>query len=63
VLAGHGAAFGSGEMQHVTLFGEHLCTSVFNAGSASIAAFHRARVLLPGVREKLSAAVEALAQA
>jgi len=61
VIKGESAVLG--EVQHLTLYGEHRCTSVFGSGAASVAVFHRTSVLLPGVREKLAAAVQALGRA
>jgi hypothetical protein len=50
-------------IQHVTLFTADGCISIFARGNAVLCALHRTRAFLPGVCEKLSAAVEALSEA
>jgi hypothetical protein len=52
-----------GSIQHLTVFAEQHCVSVFARGQALVLAVHRTRSFMPGVREKLAQAVEALAQA
>jgi hypothetical protein len=52
-----------GSIQHLTVFAEQHCVSVFARGQALALAVHRTRSFMPGVREKLAQAVEALAQA
>jgi hypothetical protein len=49
--------------QHLTVFTEHGCVSVFAREQATLCAVHPTRAFLPGVRERLAAAVAALAQA
>ena len=51
------------EGEHITIFAEHGSASVFTRGVARLAILHRARVFLPGVREKIVATAEALAEA
>ena len=56
-------ALAGGDTQHLTLFADPACISLFARGEARLAVLHRARVFLPGVGEKLHAAIEALARA
>lgn len=63
LLDAHSGALAASELQHTTLFARQFCLSVFSAGRCQLGVIHRARVFLPGVREKLTAAVEALAEA
>ena len=62
-LADRAENFGSGEVQHLTLHAEHYSLSLFTRGEACACAVHRARIFLPGVREKFAAVAEELARA
>ncbi len=57
-LAGREKRLGAGPIQHLTLFADDGCVTIFSKGSAHVAVFHRPRVFMPGVREKLSAVLE-----
>jgi len=50
-------------VQHVTVFTAQGCMSVFARGNAVICSLHRTRAFLPGVCDRITAAVEALEQA
>jgi hypothetical protein len=52
----------AGEVQHLTLHGERFSLSLFTRGAACVGAVHRARIFLPGVREKFAAVAEELAR-
>ena len=62
-LADRAETFGSGEVQHLTLHAERFSLSLFTRGEACACAIHRARIFLPGVREKFAAVAEELARA
>jgi hypothetical protein len=49
--------------EHISIFGEHGSISIFARGEARLAILHRARVFLPGIREKLAAVTGTLANA
>jgi len=49
--------------EHISISGETGTISVFACGEARLAVVHRARVFLPGVREKLIATADALSRA
>jgi hypothetical protein len=51
------------DAQHLTVFTDHGCVSVFARGEATLCAIHATRAFLPGVREKLAAAAATLAKA
>ena len=62
-LSDHAETFNAGQMQHLTLHAEHYSLSLFTRGEACVCAVHRARIFLPGVRERFSAVAEELARA
>ena len=59
-LADRAENFSSGEMQHLTLHAEQFSLSLFTRGEACACAIHRARIFLPGVRERFAAVAEEL---
>ena len=61
-LADRAETFGSGEAQHLTLHAEQFSLSLFTRGEACACAIHRARIFLPGVRERFAAVAEELAR-
>ena len=61
-LADRAESFGSGEVQHLTLHAEQFSLSLFIRGEACACAIHRARIFLPGVRERFAAVAEELAR-
>jgi hypothetical protein len=50
----------AGEVQHVTLHADRFSLSLFTRGEACVCAVHRARIFLPGVREKFAAVADEL---
>ena len=62
-LSDRAEAFRSGEVQHLTLHAEDYSLSIFMRGDACACAVHRARIFLPGVRERFVAVAEELARA
>lgn len=62
-LASSAGHLGSGRVQHLTIFADDACVSFFTQGEATVVAIHRTRAFLPGVRERLTAAATALAEA
>jgi hypothetical protein len=63
LMAPLAATLAGREGEHITVFGEHGSMSIFARAEARLAVLHRARVFLPGIREKLIATIEALAEA
>jgi hypothetical protein len=53
-------AFPAGEVEHLTLHADRFSLSVFARGEACICAVHRARIFLPGVREKFAGVADEL---
>lgn len=53
----------AGQVQHLTLQTEHDSFTLFTRGEACVCAIHRARIFLPGVRERFAAVAEELARA
>ena len=62
-LAGRVGIFGPDHVYHVTLHVEDYSLSFFTRGEACVCAVHRARIFLPGVRERFAAVAEELARA
>ncbi len=62
-LADRAEAFRSGEVQHLTLHADEWSLSLFTRADACACAVHRARIFLPGVRERFAAVAEELARA
>ena len=62
-LADRTETFTPGDVQHVTLHAEHYSLTLFTRGEACVCAVHRARIFLPGVRERFAAVAEELARA
>lgn len=62
-LSDRAETFRTGEVQHLTLHAEQYSLSLFTRGEACACAVHRARIFLPGVREKFAAAAEDLGAA
>ncbi|MEQ1862735.1 MAG: hypothetical protein ABMA13_22675, partial [Chthoniobacteraceae bacterium] len=54
---------GVGRVQNPTIFADDGCVSFFTRGEATVCAILRTRAFLPGVREKLAAAADALSLA
>ena len=52
----------AGQVQHLTLQTEHDSLTLFTRGEACVCAIHRARIFLPGVREKFAAVAEELSR-
>ena len=55
-------AFNPGQVQHITLHAERYSLTLFTRGEACVCAVHRARIFLPGVRERFAAVAEGLAR-
>jgi hypothetical protein len=53
-------AFPASEVEHFTLHAARFSLSLFTRGEACICAVHRARMFLPGVREKFAAVADEL---
>ena len=53
----------AGHVQHLTLEAGHYSLTLFTRGDACVCAVHRARIFLPGVRERFAAVAEELARA
>ncbi len=53
-------AFSPGQVQHVTLHADRYSLTLFTRGEACVCAVHRARIFLPGVREKFAAVADSL---
>ncbi len=62
-LSDSASPFHSHEVQHLTLHSEQYSLTLFTRGEACVCAIHRARIFLPGVRERFSAVAEELARA
>ena len=54
--------FSADHVQHLTLHAEDYSLSFFTRGAACVCAVHRARIFLPGVRERFAAVADELAR-
>jgi hypothetical protein len=52
--------FAAGKVEHLTLGADRFSLSLFTRGDACVCAVHRARVFLPGVRERFAAVADEL---
>ena len=59
-LSDRAEIFRPGEVQHLTLHAEQYTLSLFTFSEACACAVHRARIFLPGVRERFAVVVEEL---
>ena len=56
------SALAGRSVQHITLHAEDYSLSLFTRAEACVCAIHRARIFLPGVREKFAAVAEELSR-